>query len=133
TARAQEVVITNRTFERAEELEQQFNIRAVALDALDEETPFNIIINGTSASLAGESLALPPGILADSAYCYDMVYGEEPTPFMQWAQAQGAEVSDGLCMLVQQAAESCYRWHVWCTAIVALLKAMRDASIETLS
>lgn len=133
TAGAQEVVITNRTFERAEELAQQFNIRAVALDALAEETPFNIIINGTSASLAGESLALPPGILADSAYCYDMMYGEEPTPFMQWAQAQGAEVSDGLGMLVQQAAESFYRWHGWRPATVALLKAMRDASIETLS
>jgi len=133
TAGAQEVVITNRTFERAEELAQQFNIRAVALDALAEETPFNIIINGTSASLAGESLALPLGILADSAYCYDMMYGEEPTPFMQWAQAQGAEVSDGLGMLVQQAAESFYRWHGWRPATVALLKDMRDASTETLS
>lgn len=133
TAGAQEVVITNRTFERAEELAQQFNIRAVALDALAEETPFNIIINGTSASLAGESLALPLGILADSAYCYDMMYGEEPTPFMQWAQTQGAEVSDGLGMLVQQAAESFYRWHGWRPATVALLKDMRDASTETLS
>src|SRR5699024_3108234 len=56
TAGAQEVVITNRTFERAEELAQQFGIRAVALDALTDEAPFHIIINGTSASLAGASL-----------------------------------------------------------------------------
>lgn len=126
TAGAQEVAITNRTFERAQELAQAFDIRAVAMDTLADEAPFDIIINGTSASLAGDSLNLPNTLLADNAHAYDMMYGDEPTPFMQWATSQGAEVSDGLGMLVQQAAESFYRWHGWRPATVGLLKTMRE-------
>lgn len=133
TAGAQDIVIANRTFSRAEELAQHFakdgKIRAVSMEALTDEPPFHILINGTSASLAGEALSLPATVLAQSAYCYDMMYGEEATPFMQWAQAHNAETADGLGMLVQQAAESFYRWHGWRPATVALLKTMRDTSI----
>lgn len=125
TAGAEEVVITNRTYERAQGLAEQFSLRAVALEDLHQEAPFHIIINGTSASLAGEGLALPSSLLAENACCYDMMYGEE-TPFMQWAQRHGAQVSDGLGMLVQQAAESFYRWHNWRPATMAVLQSMRQ-------
>jgi shikimate dehydrogenase len=68
---------------------------------------FDLVINATSAGLHGESLPLPAGIFAPGALAYDMVYGNTETPFMAAARALGASrVSDGLGMLVGQAAES---------------------------
>jgi shikimate dehydrogenase len=40
-----------------------------------------------------------------------MVYGDAPTPFCRWGEAQGAaRALDGLGMLVEQAAESFRLW-----------------------
>ncbi|MDD2915816.1 MAG: shikimate dehydrogenase [Gallionella sp.] len=70
---------------------------------------FNIIINATSTGLTDEMPPLPSGIFAPGALAYDMMYGRE-TPFMKFARAQGAQVADGLGMLVEQAAEAFYIW-----------------------
>ena len=71
---------------------------------------FDIVINTTSTGLTNEMPPLPPGIFAPGALAYDMMYGRE-TPFMKFAREQGAAiVSDGLGMLVEQAAESFRIW-----------------------
>lgn len=109
-----ELVIANRTFSKAQDLAQSYeNLRACELEQLAHEAPFDVIINGTSTGLFGETLALPETIFHASSHLtkvYDMVYGKELTPFLKWAQAQGATVSDGLGMLVEQAAESFELW-----------------------
>lgn len=109
-----ELVLANRTLARAEQLAVDFAdlgaLRASSFAALSE--PFDLIINGTSASLAGELPALPDGlIVAGHSQCYDMMYGAAPTAFNQWAAAQGAaRTLDGLGMLVEQAAEAFALW-----------------------
>ena len=40
----------------------------------------------------------------------DLVYGDEPTALVRWAQARGARVVDGLEVLVRQGARSFERW-----------------------
>jgi shikimate dehydrogenase len=70
---------------------------------------FDLVINATSAGLTGTMPALPDDVFAPGALAYDMVYGKV-TPFMQFAQARGAQVADGLGMLVEQAAESFFIW-----------------------
>jgi len=71
---------------------------------------FDIVINATSSSLSDEMPPLPPGVFAPGALAYDMMYGRE-TPFMRFARKHGAAmVSDGLGMLVEQAAESFFIW-----------------------
>jgi len=79
------------------------------------EQSYDLIINGTSAGLQGQLPPLPETLIAREAEqvktaCYDMMYGAKPTLFVQWAQQQGALASDGLGMLVEQAAESFALW-----------------------
>jgi len=109
-----ELVIANRTVEKAWQLAKDFselgNISGCSLEALDAQH-FDIVINGTSASLQGELPALPGTLFNENACAYDMMYAAHPTPFMQWAKQNGAAyVYDGLGMLVEQAAESFRLW-----------------------
>jgi shikimate 5-dehydrogenase len=49
-------------------------------------------------------------ILAQDACAYDMAYGKADLPFLTWAKTQQATISDGLGMLIEQAAESFFIW-----------------------
>ncbi|MBY5994185.1 shikimate dehydrogenase [Ferrimonas balearica] len=108
-----ELVIANRTADKAHQLAAQFAglgpVRGVGLDGI--EGTFDVVINGTSASLSGALPPLPPACLKSGGVAYDMAYGTEATPFQRWGRAQGAGQSlAGLGMLVQQAAESFALW-----------------------
>jgi shikimate dehydrogenase len=71
---------------------------------------FDLVINSTSSGLSNAYPdGLPEDIFAEGALAYDMMYGRE-TPFMRVAREQGAQVADGLGMLVEQAAEAFYIW-----------------------
>jgi shikimate dehydrogenase len=41
---------------------------------------------------------------------YDMMYSAQPTAFLRFANSAGAQLRDGLGMLVEQAAEAFYVW-----------------------
>ncbi len=110
------LVIANRTLEKADLLHQLYaklsktKISACTYDDLQHEIPFDIVINATSAGLTDSEIPLPSTIFAPNALAYDLMYGRE-TPFMKFARKHGAAmVSDGLGMLVEQAAEAFYLW-----------------------
>ncbi|HSH54029.1 MAG TPA: shikimate dehydrogenase [Methylotenera sp.] len=111
------LVITNRTLDKAltmvKKVEEQgeyrfISVNAYAFDDLHGQE-FDIVINATSTGLTDTLLPLPVGIFSSQALAYDMMYGRE-TPFMAFARQQGAQVADGLGMLVEQAAEAFYVW-----------------------
>jgi shikimate dehydrogenase len=106
------LTIANRTVSKALDLRSRFishvNVEGCSYNALTGRR-FDLVINATSAGLAGAMPSLPGNIFAKRALAYDMVYGKT-TPFMQFAQACGARVADGLGMLVEQAAESFLIW-----------------------
>lgn len=109
-----QLVIANRTPERANILVQQFAHEAKgvlqASSFADLKSNFDLIINATSASLASELPAVPASIFASQSFVYDMMYSSHPTLFMQLAESHGAMTRDGLGMLVEQAAESFFVW-----------------------
>jgi shikimate dehydrogenase len=113
-ARPASLTIANRTREKALQLAEDFsdlgNIAGCGLDEFGTDS-YDIIINGTSASLSGELPSLPATLIKENTFCYDMMYANEPTPFMRWAQQHAAKhVADGKGMLVEQAAESFRIW-----------------------
>ena len=125
------LTIANRTREKAVQLADDFsdlgNIRGCGLDEFGEQC-YDIIINGTSASLGGEMPDLPDTIVSDITFCYDMMYAKEPTPFMQWAENNGAfNVVDGIGMLVEQAAESFRIWRGCEPDTAPVIAALRNA------
>lgn len=107
------VIIANRTIAKAQEIAQEFEgagtIFAKGYDELAGRK-FDLVINATASSLTNDLPPLPDGLFKPGALAYDMMYGRD-TPFLQFARAQGAAViSDGLGMLVEQAAEAFYKW-----------------------
>lgn len=124
-----EVVIANRTVSKADALVTLFDglgdVRASAFEALEGE--FDLIINGTAASLQGELPPLPSGLVGGNTWCYDMMYGADITPFNQWAKTQGAaQQLDGLGMLVEQAAEAFSIWRGVRPATDDVIRAIRN-------
>lgn len=112
-AEPDELVIVNRTRLRADELAEQGAAigRTRAVDFMHIDGQFDLVINATSASLAGDIPPLPAHVFAPQACAYDMMYADKPTLFMEYAQTIGAaRASDGLGMLVEQAAESFFVW-----------------------
>ena len=112
-----ELVIANRTASKALDLAESAAalgpVRGSGLADLGAIAygGFDLIVNGTSAGLAGEVPALPEACLATDGWIYDMLYGDQPTAFCRWGVTQGAaRVLDGLGMLVEQAAESFWLW-----------------------
>lgn len=108
------LVVANRTVEKAIELAKLFStigpIEPSGFAQLAGQK-FDVVINGTAASLSGEVPPIPVDCFADGALAYDLMYASEPTPFMAWASEHGAaRVVDGLGMLVEQAAESFSLW-----------------------
>lgn len=120
------ICIANRTVARAEELARIFAAHGVVTacgfaDLAGQR--FDWVLNASSASLQGDLPPLPRNLLAEGAWCYDLMYGKEPTVFCRWASQQGAaRALDGLGMLVEQAAES-----------FALWRGLRPATAEVLA
>ena len=127
-----ELVIANRTLSRGVALLRHLaagdGAQACGYPALAGRE-FDLIINATSMVLNGELPPLPAGILATGGACYDMVYGDVATVFCRWAREQhAAAVSDGLGMLVEQAAESFRIWRGVRPETAAIIEQLRSPS-----
>jgi shikimate dehydrogenase len=127
-----QLVIANRTVATAEGLAERFapncrpgqRLLACAFDAVD--SPYDVVINATSASLLADMPAVPASAFGDGTLALDMMYGKQPSLFMQFAERHGATARDGLGMLVEQAAEAFFVWRGVRPATAAVLQHLRS-------
>lgn len=108
-----QIVIANRTLATARQLAADFGTHAERLAVSgfqDVQGAFDVVVNATSASLAADVPPVPGAVFAPGALALDMMYGERPTVFMDFAASHGARPRDGLGMLVEQAAEAFFLW-----------------------
>ena len=71
----------------------------------------DLLINGTSVGMDGESLPLVESIqLPAKILVADVIYKPFETPFLKWARSQKVEAVNGLGMLLYQAAEAFELW-----------------------
>ena len=130
-----QLFIANRTPERAielasdmQDLRENCELSGGGFeDIIDHgQGEYDLIINGTAASLQGIMPPIPLSCLADGVHCYDMMYGGRPTAFEFWCEDNGAaKVMNGLGMLVEQAAESFSIWRGKMPATKPVLEAMQ--------
>lgn len=114
-----EIMIVNRTVEKAQQLVVEFKpllpkstqLLAASYQELQQSQAYDLIINGTSASLDASLPPVDSSVVGAHTCCYDMMYAARPTAFCQWAvQHHAARAIDGLGMLVEQAAEAFLCW-----------------------
>lgn len=130
------LVVANRSEDKAQALvarhqawaaQHGVNLQACSLvDSTIMSTPFDVVINGTAASLGGGDVPIGASALRPGSLVIDMMYGPAAQPFLQWANAQGAITRDGLGMLVEQAAEAFYLWRGVRPDTAPVMSAMRS-------
>jgi shikimate dehydrogenase len=113
-----ELTLTNRTIEKSNAIQNKMdehakyfdvNLKVIELAKCPHQY-FDLIINATSASLNNDELGIDHKVFHEGSLAYEMMYGKE-TSFIIEAQSQGSKTSDGLGMLIEQAAEAFFIWH----------------------
>jgi shikimate dehydrogenase len=131
------ITVANRNTEKAHFMVQRLSIEQPICNISVQEIkalappfltqPYDVVINATSAGLSNDKLPLADEIFGIKTLGYDMMYGRE-TPFMAQARANGAQVADGLGMLVEQAAEAFYIWRGVRPETAPVINLLRNAN-----
>ena len=108
------IVITNRTYERANELKEYFD-RKIDVIKWNEKEQFlgeiNTLVNTTTLGMLGcESLDLSLSSINMGTIVLDLVYNPIKTTLLQNAEKQGCKIIDGLGMLLHQATPGFKEW-----------------------
>ena len=104
-----EIIISNRTKQKADNLKSQFK----TINVIDwgNIPKFDMIINATSLGLKNESINLNFSNIGDNKLFYDVIYNPGETNFLKEGKNLGNQSENGKLMFVHQASESFKLWH----------------------
>lgn len=127
-----EVIVANRTLQRAETVTQRLGGTPMALATLPNVLDrADLLVNTTSAGMHGqppldlELSGLPPQALVD-----DIVYVPRKTPLLRAAAVCGLRTVGGLGMLLHQAVPGFARWYGLIPEVTPELRALIEADVE---
>ena len=105
----QEITISNRTRERAENLKILFkDLKILEWGKLND---FDVLINATSLGLKNETINLDFSSLGPDKLFYDVIYNPHETNFLKMGKKLGYKTENGKTMFVYQALEAFKLWH----------------------
>ena len=104
-----EIIISNRTRQKADDLKTQFKI----LNVIDwgDLPKFDVIINATSLGLNDEVINLNFSDVGENKLFYDVIYNPSLTNFLKEGKKLGNQSENGKLMFVYQAAHAFKLWH----------------------
>ena len=106
---ASKIIVTNRTYKKAENLKSQFNkINVVNWGDIPD---FNMIINATSLGLNNETINLNTSNVGNDKLFYDVIYNPAETNFLKEGKKLGNQIENGKFMFIYQAFEAFKLWH----------------------
>ncbi len=123
------VTVANRTPDRADRLADSFeeSVDVLAPAEVPRRGPWDLLVNATPVGTAGMDggLPIPEETIERVGFVYDLVYNPAETPLLAAAKARGIRGTNGLEMLLQQAAKSFELW----TGASAPFEAMKRAAV----
>jgi shikimate dehydrogenase len=124
---AADVAVINRDRTKAESAAELCAVARVG--SLADIADADVLVNATSVGMhADNRLPIDPELLHPRLFVNDLIYSPLETPLMTAALQVGAQVANGLAMLVQQAALQFSRW----TNLDAPIETMQTALVSHL-
>ncbi|CRL12688.1 shikimate dehydrogenase [Phaeobacter italicus] len=109
-----EILLSNRTRERADQFRNEFGSRIKVVDWVQVGNVVEqaaLLVNTTSLGMVGKPrLRVPLDGLRKDTVVTDLVYTPLKTEMLQWAEDVGCTTVDGLGMLLHQAVPGFERW-----------------------
>ena len=108
--KAAEIILTNRTRSKAEELKKIF--RHLIVGDWGNIPNFDIIINATSLGLhANDAINIDFSKIGKNKFFYDLIYNPKQTNFLKQGKEMGNIIENGKMMFIYQAQKSFEKWH----------------------
>ena len=105
----QEIIISNRTRQKAESLKVLFNnLKILEWGNLID---FDMVINATSLGLNNEKINLDFSSFGKNKLFYDVIYNPHETHFLKLGKQLGNMTENGKTMFIYQALEAFKLWH----------------------
>ena len=111
-----QLVVANRTrahaYDLIDALADETRTRACTWDELESQGVFDLVVYAAAPAEPAQCKAWPESLVSETGTFVDLNYGARALPTLTWAAKAGAKkLSDGLGMLVEQAADSFEIWH----------------------